>query len=125
MPIVKYPHITNEHIDQLMQNGWKTNQIAEFYQVPRNVIDRRIDTIRNQKQTGKWYADRREEKPIPKLPKRADNLPKHLPIWELPKMNGEVEIYGMELAKVWERYGKPGALRQPLPANLWSREGIV
>ena len=21
MPIVKYPHITNEHIDQLMRNG--------------------------------------------------------------------------------------------------------
>ena len=121
MPIVKYPHITNKHIDQLMQNGMKTGAIAEFYQVPRNVIDRRIDTIKNQKQTGKWYAERNEVKPKPK-PKLTGQ---YTPIWELPKMNGEVEIYGMELTKVWERYGKPGALREPLPANLWSREGTV
>ena len=120
MPIVKYPHITNEHIDQLMQNGWKTNQIAEFYQVPRNVIDRRIDTIKNQKQTGKWYAERNEEKPIPK-PKLTGQ---YTPIWELPKQNGEVKIYRMDMAKITERYGKPGELRQPLPANLWSKEGV-
>ena len=121
MPIVKYPHITNEHIDRLMQNGWKTNQIAEFYQVQRTVIDRRIDTIKNQKQTGKWYEERQQAKPTPK-PKLTGQ---YTPIWELPKMNGEVEIYGMELTKVWERYGRPGALREPLPANLWSREGVV
>ena len=125
MPIVKYPHITNEHIDQLMQQGMKTVAIAEFYQVPRNVIDRRIDTIKNQKQTGKWYAERNEEKPIPKLPIRAENLPKHLPIWELPKQNGEVKIYRMDMAIITERYGKPGELREPLPANLWSREDRV
>ena len=124
MPIVKYPHITNEHIDQLMQNGWITSEMAEFYQVPRNVIDRRIDTIRNQKQTGKWYADRREEKPIPKLPKRADNLPKHLPIWELPKMNSEVEIYRMELTTIHGQFGRPGVFKENVPAHLWSREGI-
>lgn len=118
MPIIKYPHITNEHIDQLMRQGMKTGAIAEFYQVPRNVIDRRIDTIKNQKQTGKWYEERQQARPIPK-PKLTGQ---YTPIWELPKMNGEVKIYRMDMAKITERYGKPGELRQPLPANLWSRE---
>ena len=121
MPIVKYPHITNEHIDQLMQNGWKTNQIAEFYQVPRNVIDRRIDTIKNQKQTGKWYAERNEVKPIPK-PKLTGQ---YTPIWNLPKVNSEVKTYRMELTTIHGQFGRPGVFREKLPAHLWSREGIV
>ena len=121
MPNTKYSHITNDEVERMAQQGMKTRAIADHYGVKVYTIQRRMETIASQKQTGKWYEERQQARPIPK-PKLTGQ---YTPIWELPKQNGEVKIYRMDMAKITERYGRPGELRQPLPANLWSREGVV
>lgn len=114
---IKYHHIHTDQVMELYRNGKTRTQIAEFYGVAYTVIESRIS---RRKEREEREAFLKKDEPI-KLPKRADNLPKQVPIRE--KANGEVEIYRMDLTKITERYGRPGVFREKLPADLWSREG--
>ena len=119
MPVMKYPHISNDHVERLLASGKSKAEIARFYGVGVSTIRRRVETIERQKWSGEWYESRNLEKPKPE-PKA---VPQYTPIWDLPKVNSKVRSYRMSRKEIVERYGRPGLYRDLNAVNSYVDRG--